>query len=138
MNTSQNDGGLTGSAFQDSGRFPERGYGNLANLFARSPEVAIFRKFGYLSMMNLLRLQSELQELEQQLEDTREEDRNSTDPIRREYESSFRTMKQYAEDSDSIQYELLIEIRKKLEEYQLKFTVPATTSAHSTCQQRTN
>ncbi|KAJ3946128.1 uncharacterized protein N0V96_004484 [Colletotrichum fioriniae] len=68
-------------------------------------------------MMNLLRLQSELQDLEQQLEDTREEDRNSTDPIRKEYEFSFRVMKQYAEDPDSIQYELLLEIGNKLEEY---------------------
>ncbi|EXF80000.1 hypothetical protein CFIO01_00896 [Colletotrichum fioriniae PJ7] len=68
-------------------------------------------------MMNLLRLQSELQDLEQQLEDTREEDRNSTDPIRKEYEFSFRVMKQFAEDPDSIQYELLLEIGNKLEEY---------------------
>ncbi|KAK1450401.1 hypothetical protein CMEL01_07737 [Colletotrichum melonis] len=68
-------------------------------------------------MMNLLRLQSELQDLEQQLEDTRDEDRNSTNPIRREYGSSFRVMKQYAEDPDSIQYELLLEIGKRLDEY---------------------
>lgn len=117
MDTNQIDDFPIGCGFQIPGYLPERGYGNLAGLFARSPEVAIFRKFNHLSMMNLLRLQSELQDLEQQLEDTREEDRNSTDPIRKEYEFSFRVMKQYAEDPDSIQYELLLEIGNKLEEY---------------------
>jgi hypothetical protein len=45
------------------------GYLKLAYLMALAPEVAIFRKFGLLNVLNLLRQQAELQDLEEKLKD---------------------------------------------------------------------
>ncbi|CAM1506500.1 Fc.00g061410.m01.CDS01 [Cosmosporella sp. VM-42] len=95
----------------------DTGYGKLARFIAAFPETAIFRKFGLLNMINLLRLQAELHDLEQQLEAIRAEDRVSGDPIRRIYGVSFRTLRQYAEDGDSTQYDIMVDIGKKLDTY---------------------
>ncbi|KAI4594233.1 hypothetical protein KJ359_008508 [Pestalotiopsis sp. 9143b] len=73
------------------------GYIKLAGLMSQKPETAIFRRFRLLSMMHLLRLQAELQDLEDSLKGTC-------------------TMRQYDEE-DSEQMETLQKIGKKLEEY---------------------
>ena len=98
----------------------DNGYAKLARFIARFPETAIFRKFGLLNMINLLRLQAELHDLEQQLEDVWAEDRDSDDPIRCLYSVNFRVLRQYAEDGDSTQYDLLVEIGKKLDTYSIR------------------
>ena len=93
------------------------GYAKLARFITKSPDIAIFRKFGLLNMINLLRLQAELHDLEQQLEEVWVEDRDSSDTIRSQYGVDFRLMRQYAEGGDSTQYDLLEDIGKKLNEY---------------------
>ena len=44
-----------------------KGYPKLATLMGEFPEVAIFRRFGTLTMLNLMRLQAELVEIEEKL-----------------------------------------------------------------------
>jgi hypothetical protein len=96
---------------------PISGYPKLARLMSISPETAIFRRFGELSALNILRLQAELHDLEYQLREIREEDVQPKDPVRVGYENDFRLMRDWAEEGDSLQHDLLIAIGKKLEEY---------------------
>ncbi|KAI9685543.1 MAG: hypothetical protein M1822_004401 [Bathelium mastoideum] len=93
------------------------GYYGLAEFISTTPEVAVFRKFGLLNMMNLLRLQAELQDMEQQFADVWMEDRDCDDPIRKLYRFDFRLMRKNADGGDSIQHDLLVEIGNKLKEY---------------------
>lgn len=101
------------------------GYGRLAQLLAQSHEYAIFRKFEWLNMMNLLRLQAELQHMEQQLVEVRAEDKDPDDDseVRRSYGINFKAMRDNAEDGDSEQYDLLLEISPKLDEYSMTVVV---------------
>lgn len=43
------------------------GYPHLADFMSKAPETQIFRSFGYLNVLNVLRLQAELHSLEKQL-----------------------------------------------------------------------
>lgn len=94
------------------GRYPA-----LAWLMSSYPDNAIFRRFGALNLLHLLRLQAELQDMEHQLEKIREEDADSQDLTRTSYVKDFRTMLDNEELGDSEQYEQLVEIGKKLHEY---------------------
>ncbi|KAF1845020.1 uncharacterized protein K460DRAFT_416351 [Cucurbitaria berberidis CBS 394.84] len=91
------------------------GYPSLAWLMHLYPDNAIFRRFGELNMLHLLRLQAELQDMENELQKIREEDTMSDDLIRMCHAKDFRAMRDNEEDSE--QYELLISIGKKLQEY---------------------
>jgi hypothetical protein len=51
-----------------SGDIETEGYPKLARLMANFPDYAIFRRFGYLSILNLMRFQAELAQLEVDLE----------------------------------------------------------------------
>ena len=95
------------------------GYPKLANLMSRYHGTRIFRQFGELNALNLLRLQAELQDLEHQLQDIREEDdfAKSQDPVRSLYVTDFRLMRDWKESGDSLQYDLLVSIGEKLREY---------------------
>lgn len=93
------------------------GYPKLARLMASYPETAIFRRFGELNMINILRLQAELQDMECQLQEIRNEDAQSNDPIRQSYVKDFRLMRDWIENGDSLQHELLVSIGEKLREY---------------------
>ncbi|KAL8840032.1 MAG: hypothetical protein Q9176_004054 [Flavoplaca citrina] len=75
------------------------GYEKLARLMSLSPGTAIFRRFQALNTTNLLRLQAELQDMEHELAEIRSDDSHSKDTIRSSY------------------YNLLIDIGKKLQEY---------------------
>ncbi|KXH65576.1 hypothetical protein CSAL01_12160 [Colletotrichum salicis] len=96
---------------------PGVGYGRLAKFLASSHENAIFRKFEQLNTMTLLRLQAELQSMEQELEEIQQEDQESGDPERSSYGVSFRPMRENALDGDSEQLELLEKIGRTLNDY---------------------
>lgn len=110
-----------------AGRDAENGnYQRLALFMTRCPDTAIFRKFATLNMLNLLRLQAELQDMEQNLQDIAEEDRTSGDKLRKEYGRSFRLMRECKENKekrnnkmilDTMQYDLLVKMGEKLKEY---------------------
>ena len=92
------------------------GYSKLAHFMSQNRDAAIFRRFGLLNMMNLLRLQAELQDLEQQLKEIWKEDREAVSSRRRDFGKDFRTMRHHME-ADSTQYDMLEEIGLKLREY---------------------
>ena len=95
------------------------GYPKLAKLMSDASETAIFRSFKELNMMNLLRLQAELHDMEHQLQVIRDEDAQSGDPVRVSYALDFRSMRDWKETGDSLQYDLLESIGAKLEQYSL-------------------
>lgn len=93
------------------------GYPKLARLMSLSSTTAIFRRFNELNMMNLLRLQAELHDLEHQLQDIRDDDAKSGDPVRTSYAGDFRAMRDWKDTGDSLQYDLLVSIGEKLQQY---------------------
>ena len=95
------------------------GYPKLARLMSLNAETAIFRRFSELNMINLLRLQAELHDLEHQLQEIRDEDAQSGDPVRSSYTMDFRLMRDWKETGDSLQYDLLVSIGEKLQQYSL-------------------
>jgi hypothetical protein len=95
------------------------GYPSLAELMHSNPDNAIFRRFGELNMLHLLRLQAELQYMEFELQKIRDEDAISNDPIRECYVKDFLAMRDNEEVGDSVQYEQLIKIGTKLQEYSM-------------------
>lgn len=97
-----------------NGRF--RGYPRLTRLMLRVPEMAVFRSFEELNLMNLLRLQAELAYLEEQLQQIREEDSKDAG-VRRFYATSFNRMEEYSASGDNLQSEILAKIGVKLETY---------------------
>ena len=98
----------------------EDGYPSLARLMHAYPDNAILRRFDELNLLHLLRIQAELQDMENTLKKIREEDEESRDVIRVLYVKDFRAMRDGKEDGgDSEQYDLLVEIGKKLQEYSI-------------------
>ena len=95
------------------------GYPKLARLMSHSSETAIFRRFKELNMINLLRLQAELHDMEHQLHAIRDDDGQSGDLVRASYATDFRAMRDWKETGDSLQYELLLSIGDKLQQYSL-------------------
>jgi hypothetical protein len=92
------------------------GYPTLAWLMSSYPDNAFFRRFGELNLLNLLRLQTELQEMEQQLKLIRK-DAESRDATRAWYEKDFRAMRNNKELGGFEQYKLLIQTSLKHQEY---------------------
>ena len=107
----------TEDGFPDKG--PSNGYPKLAQLMALHPEAAIVRRFGELNMINVLRLQAELQDMEHQLQEVRNEDERSLDKVRESYVKDFRLMRDWSEDGDSLQHDLLLKISDKLKDYSM-------------------
>ncbi|KAL9081586.1 MAG: hypothetical protein Q9159_007234 [Coniocarpon cinnabarinum] len=105
------------SSSAGSTKVAEPGYPALASLMAQHPETAIFRGFRELNMLNLLRLQAEINDLEGQLRDVRGEDASSGDADRAVYASDFRLMRSSKEIGDPEQYETLLALSEKLVEY---------------------
>jgi hypothetical protein len=95
----------------------DHGYPKLAKLMSAKPSTAIFRRFSTLSVLNVLRMQAELQDLEYQLWKTIEEDIRSNNKAREGYSSDFRLMRDWVELGDSEQSEMLDDIAKKLGVY---------------------
>ena len=78
--------------------------------------AAIFRRFGSLTMLNLMGLQAELLDLEIQLQDTIKEDDESSDTRVQNYSSDFYELYR-SEPPNKLQKELLETSRDKLERY---------------------
>ncbi|CAN9171887.1 unnamed protein product [Alternaria alternata] len=100
---------MTAPAYQEP-----RGYHRLADLMGQYPEVAIFRRFGSLNALNLLSLQAELINLQVEFRDVWIEDDISTDESEKRFSSYFL---QLHNAEESFQLKKLLEIRKKLQEY---------------------
>ncbi|KAH0000756.1 hypothetical protein KCU78_g15219, partial [Aureobasidium melanogenum] len=102
-----------------------QGYHRLADLMGQYSETAIFRRFGVLNAITLLSLQAELIDLQVQFRDIWAEDDRSDDSDEQQFSTYFRKLR---ESGDSIQYEMLQEIRAKLREYNDAMIQAATIS----------
>jgi hypothetical protein len=95
-----------------------QGYQRLAHLMGAYPDHAIFRRFGWLSSLNLMRLQAELAALELDLKECQQQ--NEEDEQLRNlqkgatYSTSFATM---ARETHCVQLELMKKSTVKLQEY---------------------
>jgi hypothetical protein len=99
-----------------------KGYAKIALLMGEHPEVAILRRYSSLSALNLLYLQAELRDLELDLQKYAKLDDASNHPDRKAYSLDWLALKESAEDdaeegNDGHQWETMLAIREKLEEY---------------------
>ncbi|KAL9084655.1 MAG: hypothetical protein Q9159_005136 [Coniocarpon cinnabarinum] len=97
-------------------------YQKLSDFMGTSPTMSMFRRFTSLNVQNLLFLQAELAYLEDELESIRQEEQGSDDELSekrtRDSLQSFSSLKEISEDgSHSLQYETILKIREKLNEY---------------------
>ncbi|KAL3457099.1 hypothetical protein BJX64DRAFT_269399 [Aspergillus heterothallicus] len=94
------------------------GYPKFAEVMGEHPEQAIVRRFGSLNMLNILRLQAELSDLERQLKQAQWDNRESMQGNRRSYALSFREIR-VSNQPDNVgrQHQLLGDIQKKLADY---------------------
>lgn len=91
------------------------GYPSLASFLGTSPELAVFRKFTQLKMRNLLYLQTELQDLEEQLQAC---ERGANDTKERQLANqSYIDLKRRSTDDDRERMELVRKIRSVMKEY---------------------
>ena len=98
-----------------------RGYPALADFMSRNPDQTVFRKFSAMALLNILRLQAELQDMEHELHAIILEDSNSGNAVRKKYRLDFKHMRDFntteVEEEQSLQYDQIAEIGKTLEEY---------------------
>ncbi|KAF7537782.1 hypothetical protein G7054_g3449 [Neopestalotiopsis clavispora] len=91
------------------------GYAKLANFMGLHDEYAIYRRFRQLNAQNLLYLQAELTHLEKELHNLAQ--RDSSIPDREFFAKDWWSLSQTENDNDAEQWEKVLEIREKLEEY---------------------
>ena len=126
----------------EKGQKEHYGYDYVASIMAiRNSPLAIFRRFGKLEMLNLLSLQAELMELEERFDSTIRENTSGKHGVDVEnFDYSFKNLKDAHKEYDDHlgggggeatrekirelikghkQYDLLLDIRKKLKEYGL-------------------
>jgi hypothetical protein len=98
-----------------------RGYPKLAKLMSAVPETRVFRRFSALALLNILRLQAELQDMEEELKTIIASDASSGNKVREEYSLEFKLMRDYLETEDvaqvSLQHDQIVEIGAKIQEY---------------------
>lgn len=96
------------------------GYPSFSKFIAKDKDAAIYRKFENLSSRNLLYLQSELHDLERQLEIIDREDAKNIDNERAQRAARYWT--HFSEDSDNqalVRRTLQGNIRVKIKEYRM-------------------
>lgn len=99
-----------------------KGYAKLGLLMGEFPEVAIFRRFSALSAQNLLYLQAELRHLEVDLRKYAQNDDESSHRDRKDYSLDWIAFRESSDElvdegNDGRQWETVMAIRNKLEEY---------------------
>jgi hypothetical protein len=100
------------------------GYPRLAAQMNLLPETAIFRRFGFLNAQNLLYLQAELTTLEDHLRRYQRDDSLNTTGNKSQYGLSWYWLEQSAEDGDTLQLDLVLKIRKTINEYSRSIDPP--------------
>ncbi|GME63323.1 hypothetical protein GTA08_BOTSDO09333 [Neofusicoccum parvum] len=95
---------------------PPSGYPKIAVQMGLMPEVAIFRRFGFLNAQNILYMQAELVCLEERLRKLQVKDDNAPEPKSR-YAKNWWMLSVSEDHGDDEQWKLVQEIREKLKEY---------------------
>jgi hypothetical protein len=95
------------------------GYDKLAAFVAFDKGLSIFRRFSKLNVKNILYLQAEIVNLENELKDIIEEDKDPADPAnqsKKDFPCSVWHLKD-SQDEQPIQWKKFIELRALLNEY---------------------
>lgn len=114
--------GTQAAASTTSDEYTLGGYHEIASMMARWPVTAIFKRFGFLSYLNILYLQAELEMLEKALLEKAQEDKTSPDKWRRQYFFAFNYMYEGLTESaetDLRQWQIVRRIRTLLKEYSM-------------------
>lgn len=90
------------------------GYHRLATLMSKDHNIAIFRRFDEINMLNLLSLQAEIFDLQNHFGLRCTIDDMSNDANREEYSKYFLKLHQ-SKGTENGQYQMLLELRKKNE-----------------------
>jgi hypothetical protein len=90
---------------------PAIGYPRLADFMSKTPETQIFRSFSQLNILNILRLQAELHDLDRRLTEMQNLGPNI------DHNTHFSTMRSDKTGDEESQASLLEEIDRKLERY---------------------
>jgi len=111
------------AAAQTTANSYRHGYPSLADFMSRSPEAAIFRRFRSITLLNILRLQAELQDMEEELGEIIFEDATSGNQVRERLSHDFKAMRDFqhtvVHDEQSVQYEQIENIGNKLHKYSI-------------------
>lgn len=111
-----NESPLTNLYLTQLNKFPA-GHPKLASLMGLIPEIAVFRRFGFLNKLNLLHMQAELKYLEDKLIKIQQRDSRSLGIENRYARDSYWLRE--SDGGDNRQSELLLDIRIKLEKYSM-------------------
>ena len=111
--------------------FSSRGYHKLAAIMSDDKDIAIFRRFDDLNLLNLLSLQAEILELRQSLRRTCSLDDNHGQENVKKYSSNFKLSR----NNNSEQYKSIEIIRQKLKDYSRPPPAPMKQSCHETTYQ---
>jgi hypothetical protein len=95
----------------------EKGYPKLAKFMVECDDVVIFRQFRNLNMINLMRLQAKLMDLELSYSKECSDDDSSNDITRKGFTQSFYNLREYGPESR--QSELLDQIQCTLYKYSM-------------------
>jgi type I site-specific restriction-modification system R (restriction) subunit len=91
------------------------GYPAIAQIMSNHDELAIFRRFKQLNILNLLYSQAEIIHLEVELESLQVVDKSH--PERAFYHRDWWSLANSEEDENKEQWQKVLEIRQKLEAY---------------------
>lgn len=95
---------------------PPRGYPQVATFMGNYPELAMVRRFRGLNARNLLYLQAELIQIEKKLLKCEKEDaKDKIDSRKKNYSMNFAWLLQHKDNNK--QYDLILQMREKLKEY---------------------
>jgi hypothetical protein len=109
-------GSAAAQAATQASSYKPRGYHRMAILMGREEEIAIFRRFNELNMLNLLSFQAEILELQIKFRDICQEDDESGDQTREKFSEYFRVLHRSSGTQNNCQYQMLLTIREKMKE----------------------
>jgi hypothetical protein len=94
-------------------------YHRLASAMGLYPDLAIFKRFSTLSVLNILYLQAELVDIQKQLGEAAEADATSSDPLRREYHRAWLNLShgESMPNGNGRQQKIFLRIREVLQQY---------------------
>ena len=95
------------------------GYAAIARYFDKDSGEPILRRFGSLSVQNLLYMQAELFHLERELQAIAKEDAEASEKPRQDFPYSSLDLQGSLETVNSFQWKKMLEIRFKLESYSI-------------------
>ncbi|MCJ1403531.1 hypothetical protein MMC11_006754 [Xylographa trunciseda] len=99
-----------------------QGYPKLATFMGKYSDVAIFRRFQSLNMVNLMRLQAGLLDLEAQYRRAcSEDDTDTNNPVAQQYSRIFAVLHDSKDNESHAQLDLLDKIREQLKDYSTGF-----------------